>query len=987
MLVGLAIPSASNFAGPSCGRPAATVSTVLAKGSNGPLVKNNNPERVLSSFSHHSEKIESDQEDYSSFPPALSAGGGGGANAEERCHRRSGSQHRGVLFHVLSGTQKGWGPKACSKFEGFEQVYSGTDFQNADTEYYSKSSSQRRLAGFTRFEGRIFPRPDHTLPQAVSSIRVPGSGLPIQGSSFWPINGAQGVHHGVGPDYRPITCQGSTCFSLPGRLPSGSEVQGAVNKVSSPVPADAHAGGFPDQLQEVTAVPNSKNSVLGHDAGLHSGHGLPPGEQGPDVGRLRTGFPEGGHLQDGPVMAATAGSHDSLLYDGATGPPLRASNSIVSQFSAGCQGPRASPSSGGTSCSFAGNGVVGNLVQPYSGATMAAVQALGDNDNRCVRRGLGGSSNGFKSPASMDSITTNSPHQCIRAVGGSQWSQSVPTPSAGANGSGSHRQYDSHQLYQQGGGNEVTSPLPVNMGLVCLVPESRGSATGQSYSRPCQSAGGQVVATPSVTNRMGIKRSPGSAPVSDLGHTTDRLVCNTSQPQASSVLLSVSPQLSPVPGCLKHELARPVRIRLSPSSHAQSGSEEGGSRASGGDSDSAALVQEGVVPPSPGSSGGLSIYSADMVQRRVAGAGDSHTPQPQQPRTRGLVDKRNSFLAQGLSRAAADTCVASKSAGTQKNYQSGWNHFSSWCEDRDIHPNDSSVASIVDYLQSLLEQGKSFYTARARISAIAFFHPGRTFRGKLGSQAMIQSFVSGAKRRYPPLRDRVPSWDLPTVLKALMAHPYEPIQELSLAQLTYKTLFLVAVCSARRIGELQALDCRAPYCSIGLGGVVLKTHESFVPKVPSIANMEKSIEFAPYGLDEDGSDLPEHTLCVCRAIQFYIQATRDIRKTNQFFVTFKPGDQGRAASKITMAGWLKKAIQDAYQVQGLTAPEGVKAHSARHASTSWAELRAISVLDICQQASWAAPNTFVKHYRLDLSQSVSSKHARAVLDVHAYSRS
>ena len=193
---------------------------------------------------------------------------------------------------------------------------------------------------------------------------------------------------------------------------------------------------------------------------------------------------------------------------------------------------------------------------------------------------------------------------------------------------------------------------------------------------------------------------------------------------------------------------------------------------------------------------------------------------------------------------------------------------------------------------------------------------------------------------------------------------------------------MVAICSSRRIGELQALDCRPPYCSIGAGGVILKTHSSFVPKVPTVQNIEKSIEFAPYGINDDGSDGPERPLCVCRALLKYLEVTKPIRQTNQLFVTFKPGAQGKAASKVTMAGWLKTAVQEAYQARNKPLPVGVKAHSTRHQSVSWADLRASSILDICFQASWSSPNTFVKHYKLDLSRSVSGRHAREVLDAH-----
>jgi integrase len=328
--------------------------------------------------------------------------------------------------------------------------------------------------------------------------------------------------------------------------------------------------------------------------------------------------------------------------------------------------------------------------------------------------------------------------------------------------------------------------------------------------------------------------------------------------------------------------------------------------------------------------------------------------------------------------------MASKSESTQRNYQSGWNHFCTWCETSGFDPDETAVSTIVDYCDELLKKRRlSLHTVRSRISAIAYFHPAGTFHGTLGSHRLIQIFVAGAKKKFMPLVDRFPAWDLPIVLNAMMAHPFEPLQELPLGILTKKTLFLVAICSARRIGELRALDCRPSYCNVGAGGVVLRTNSSFLPKVPTQINIEKAIEFTPYGIDEDGSVTPENTLCVCRALQEYLKATKDIRKTSQLFVTFKKGDQGRAASKITMAGWLKYSIKEAYEAVGKPAPAGVKAHQTRHQSTSWADLKALSILDICQQASWASPNTFVKHYRLNLT-GVSTRHASAVLDAHSH---
>ena len=43
------------------------------------------------------------------------------------------------------------------------------------------------------------------------------------------------------------------------------------------------------------------------------------------------------------------------------------------------------------------------------------------------------------------------------------------------------------------------------------------------------------------------------------------------------------------------------------------------------------------------------------------------------------------------------------------------------------------------------------------------------------------------------------------VLRSLMRHPYEFIKKASYRDLTLKTLFLLAVTSANRVGELRGL--------------------------------------------------------------------------------------------------------------------------------------------------------------------------------------
>ena len=58
-----------------------------------------------------------------------------------------------------------------------------------------------------------------------------------------------------------------------------------------------------------------------------------------------------------------------------------------------------------------------------------------------------------------------------------------------------------------------------------------------------------------------------------------------------------------------------------------------------------------------------------------------------------------------------------------------------------------------------------------------------------------------------PVREvRPPSWDLLKVLNFLRSSPFEPLSNASLRDIICKTLFLIALATAKRVGELQALS-------------------------------------------------------------------------------------------------------------------------------------------------------------------------------------
>ena len=67
---------------------------------------------------------------------------------------------------------------------------------------------------------------------------------------------------------------------------------------------------------------------------------------------------------------------------------------------------------------------------------------------------------------------------------------------------------------------------------------------------------------------------------------------------------------------------------------------------------------------------------------------------------------------------------------------------------------------------------------------------------------LIRSFeISAPRPIFPP-----PPWDLDKVLEFLSGPPFEPLARASFLDKTKKALFLLAMATAKRVSELQALS-------------------------------------------------------------------------------------------------------------------------------------------------------------------------------------
>ena len=146
-----------------------------------------------------------------------------------------------------------------------------------------------------------------------------------------------------------------------------------------------------------------------------------------------------------------------------------------------------------------------------------------------------------------------------------------------------------------------------------------------------------------------------------------------------------------------------------------------------------------------------------------------------------------------------------------------------------------------------------------------------------------------------------PPWDLDKVLQFLSGPPFEPLARASFLDKTKKALFLLAMATAKRVSELQALSFSVSFQGEDL---VLYYDPFFLAKTESAANPLPRSVIVP-SLSDFAGDLPERVQCPVRAIKFLRKAARSASYIpSRLFVS--PRNPERAMSKNAMSFYLRQ---------------------------------------------------------------------------------
>ena len=600
----------------------------------------------------------------------------------------------------------------------------------------------------------------------------------------------------------------------------------------------------------------------------------------------------------------------------------------------------------------------------FSGAGVPSARVM----VRRLGRGLGGSLGRSGRFSPVGSGRRRALDQCTGALGNREGSQVVCSTSRRFLSGGLCRQFDSRVVSAEPRRDSFffselhrSEDSPLGGGSV-------GSDFPTVYYGETQCAGGRSFSPkPDLGLRVDAEAGGLRGSVQEVAGF-DRPVCNISKSQMFHVFFSLPRSQCAGDGCPSSKLEWVAGVCLS-SLVTQSGSFEEAPVVlwSPTDHRSYVLASESVVSGSSGS-GGRRPGRSSAVQRPSASA-------PLPPVSSGSVQAVSSCLetikrftrAGGFSRRVAQRVSLARRPSSRAGYQSKWLVFRQWCRSEGHSISRPSLPKIADFLSWLRRSRRlSVSSVMGYRSMSAVF---KSVLPEISTSPVLHDLLRSFQAEAPIREVSPPSWDLNIVLSFLRSSSFEPLTTISLRDLTRKTLFLLSLATAKRVGEIQALSRRVSFSSSAAG---LSCVPEFVAKTESaLRPLPRSFEVPSLG--DFVAGMPEDLLlCPVRLLSAYLDRTSGIvDRPRRLFVSSKC--RSRSMSKNGISYMLREVIvQSSASLQSGRVP---RAHGIRGIATSSAFFHNWSLRSVLEAAAWRSNTVVTSFYLRDLSFTSDGVHS------------
>lgn len=300
--------------------------------------------------------------------------------------------------------------------------------------------------------------------------------------------------------------------------------------------------------------------------------------------------------------------------------------------------------------------------------------------------------------------------------------------------------------------------------------------------------------------------------------------------------------------------------------------------------------------------------------------------------------------------------LASLSKSTIKQYESSLLKWSVICTSNNVDRLGPDEKQVIAFLTKEFERGAAYGTLNSHRSAISL-----VTSNKMGKSVLIKRFLKGCFKSRPTNPKYSTTWDVNVVLDYL--ENLGNTLELSTENLTYKTLTLLALCTAQRSQTLSKIKIEN----------IIEDSARIEIRITDIIKTSRP------GFNQPSLIIPKFNVrpgvCVYACIKHYIERTKEARNEQPYlFLSLKKPFISVGAQ--TLSRWIKVVLPRAGIYTRI-----FSGHSTRHASTSAAYSKGLNLETIKKTAGWSEKSeVFAKHYNRPVVKQNSADFALSILN-------
>ena len=910
------------------------------------------------------------------------------SSSEEESNRTSlyeRSAETGFLLETFSSPKVEWRlPPSVGRIS-VESVHKLPTFPDGNCASSTSCSSTRRLELFHRFDGCIPACTDSSdIVQVSSPSTIASRGLLFQGPALWSEYQSPSIHQGSDSCSSPTTAAGASPTHLSRRLASFSGESTHSRKIDTYHSGNYQKFRFSGEQKQIQVDSSSKLRVPGfvfRHSPFNSKTCRSSDRQDLKIeSRLRDSF---GCLSK--TIASTDRGVKLQCRLSTPGSAFSPSNSALVTPALDSEDGRHGSTSHCGSRFVTGSVSMDKSRLAKEGCKTSVPFSDSHFMHGCVQAGLGSQCEQSPSFRHLDSQRITTTHKCPGNAGNFERNSGIQCSNPFTGSVVTNRQFHLCQLCEKTGRHTFVEDVQPGLGII---PSDRGSGNksslpSHSFKTECSSRQ-SVTSSPSTHRVESSKRGVFTSETTS-AHIVNRSVRNLCESPVRIVHKSLSGSKCSNDGCTVSSMEvyrHPLRISTYNTSEGSFNQDKVGT-SSTNPGNCSVLASPTLVYRSDKSVCNKRNSATSPTRPTSSEALDSSQSTIVQPTRVDAI--RNSLTSKGYSEHVAKRVASAGRTSTNAVYDGKWKIYTNWCQSRSYDPLSTLGPQLTEFFWYLFtEKGLTYSTLRGYKASILTVL--KTI-GILSTETLhvIGNLFLSFQRERPVQSKPMPNWDLGIVLQGFKTTPFEPIKKASLKLLTLKTVFLLALATGARRGELLALRRgSAVKFTEDFDEVLLHPDPLFVPKTkrgicstrPIVVRSFKKLV---------GTDSEDRFLCPVRALKVYLRKTRETHILKGREKLFLPLDAD-STSELTTVGLknlLVLAIQESYKAVNakLGSNFELKVHDLRMLTHSLANASGVSMDTILTSGRWKNKCTFTNFYLKSLARYAENLYSLGPISV------